>query len=59
MAQANTKNINQSQKKNSTSGLSEKEREAKVEKARKNANNAKPGSLASKANMVKKFNEND
>ena len=32
-----------------------KEREEKLEKARANA---KPGSLASKANMVKNFNEN-
>ena len=43
----------------STSNLSEKEREAKVENAHKKAENAKKGSLASKANMVKKFNEND
>ena len=33
----------------------DKEREEKLEKARANA---KPGSLASKANMVKNFNEN-
>ena len=46
-------------KKQSTSNLSEKEREAKVENAHKKAENAKKGSLASKANMVKKFNEND
>ncbi len=61
MAQTNTKNMNnQNQKKRqSTSNLSEKEREAKVENAHKKAENAKKGSLASKANMVKKFNEND
>ena len=61
MAQMNTKNMNnQNQKKRqSTSNLSEKEREAKVENAHKKAENAKKGSLASKANMVKKFNEND
>ena len=35
--------------------MSDKEREEKLEKARANA---KPGSLASKANMVKNFNEN-
>ena len=46
-------------KRQSTSNLSEKEREAKVENAHKKAENAKKGSLASKANMVKKFNEND
>ena len=59
MAQTNTKNMNnQNQKKRqSTSNLSEKE--AKVENAHKKAENAKKGSLASKANMVKKFNEND
>ena len=54
MAQMNTK-----KKRQSTSNLSEKEREAKVENAHKKAENAKKGSLASKANMVKKFNEND
>ena len=61
MAQTNTKNMNnQNQKKRqSTSNLSEKEREARVEKAHQKADNAKKGSLASKANMVKKFNEND
>ena len=61
MAQMNTKNMNNqaSMKKQSTSNLSEKEREARVEKAHQKADNAKKGSLASKANMVKKFNEND
>ena len=61
MAQTNTKNMNNqaSMKKQSTSNLSEKEREARVEKAHQKADNAKKGSLASKANMVKKFNEND
>ena len=39
--------------------MSDKEREAKVEQAKKKAENAKAGSLASKANMVKKFNENN
>ena len=59
MAQANTKSMNEPQKKRSTSNLSEKEREARVEKAIKNAEHAKEGTLAAKANMVKKFNEND
>nr|WP_296267110.1 YidC/Oxa1 family membrane protein insertase [uncultured Merdimonas sp.] len=58
MAQANTKSIKDSAKKN-VSSMSEKEREEKIEQARKSAGNAKPGSLAAKANMVKKFNEND
>ena len=39
--------------------MSEKEKEEKIAKAKANANNAKAGSLAAKANMVKKFNEND
>ena len=56
MAQMNNQN---QKKRQSTSNLSEKEREAKVENAHKKAENAKKGSLASKANMVKKFNEND
>ena len=33
--------------------------EKRIKKAKENIKNAKPGSLASKANMVKKFNEND
>lgn len=53
MAKQNTKTI--SQKANSASAGSLKEREAKVEAARRNV---KPGSLASKANMVRDFNEN-
>lgn len=58
MAQANTKSINDSARRSSSSS-NQKEKEAKLEKARNNADNAKPGSLASKANMVKKFNENN
>lgn len=58
MAQANTRSIRDTAK-SSTSGMSEKEKEKRVEQARKSAENAKPGSLASKANMVKKFNENN
>ena len=50
MAQMNTKNMNNqaSMKKQSTSNLSEKEREARVEKAHQKADNAKKGSLAYK-----------
>ena len=58
MAQANTRSIRDTAK-SSTSGMGEKEKEKKIEQARKSAENAKPGSLASKANMVKKFNENN
>ena len=53
MAQTNTKSIKSSATKSSS--MPDKEREEKLEKARANA---KPGSLASKANMVKNFNEN-
>ena len=58
MAQTNTRGIKDSAKLN-VSGMSEKEKEEKIAKAKANANNAKAGSLAAKANMVKKFNEND
>ena len=57
MAQTNTKSLRDSAKRQASS-LSEKEREEKVEKARANMQHAKEGSLAAKANMVKKFNEN-
>lgn len=53
MAQVNTKSIKRSA--NAASSMTEKEREEKLAKAQKNI---KEGSLASKANMVKKFNEN-
>ena len=39
--------------------MSEKEREKKIEQAKSHAENAREGSLAAKANMVKKFNENN
>lgn len=53
MAQKNVKNI----KEPARNPEADKDREAKIEAA-KNANaNAKEGSLASKANMVKRFNE--
>ncbi len=54
MAQTNTKSIRTSAKRD-VNNMSEKEREEKVAKAQKNI---KEGSLAAKANMVKKFNEN-
>ena len=58
MAQTNTRSIRDSANR-STSGMSEKEREKKIEQARSRAENAREGSLAAKANMVKKFNENN
>lgn len=58
MAQANTRSIKDSANR-SVSGMSEKDKENKVEQARISAENAKPGSLAAKANMVKKYNESN
>ena len=58
MAQTNTRSIKESAKK-SASIVDEKEREARLEQVRKNAGKAKAAVFASKANMVKKFNEND
>lgn len=52
MATQNTKSLSKSANRGSSASL--KEREAKVEAARRNA---KPGSLASKANMVRDFND--
>ena len=57
MAQTNTRSIKDSASRN-VSGMSEKERERRIEQAKSRAENAKEGSLAAKANMVKKFNEN-
>ena len=54
MAQTNTRSIKTSA--NRQSSMSEKERELKLEQARKNA---KPGSLADKANMVSRYNKSD
>lgn len=53
MAQMNTKSIKKAA--NISSSVTEKEREEKIARAHQNV---KEGSLASKANMVKKFNEN-
>lgn len=58
MAQANTKSMKKSASKKVSAEI-EKEKELKVEKARQNAKNAKPGSLADKANMVERFNKNN
>ena len=52
MATQSTRNV--TEKKNSN--ISEKEKEEKIQKARENISHAKPGSLASKANMVSRYN---
>ena len=54
MAQTNTKSIKSSANR-SVSAKNEKVKEEKIARAQANI---KEGSLASKANMVKKFNEN-
>lgn len=58
MAQTNTRSIKDSAN-YSNSSMSEKEKAEKISKAQDNLKNAKEGSLASKANLVKKFNDND
>ncbi|MGO5053863.1 YidC/Oxa1 family membrane protein insertase [Lachnospiraceae bacterium LCP25S3_G4] len=55
MAQKNVRNIQEPTK----SKISSIEREEKIQQAKEVNKSAKQGSLASKANMVKKFNEND
>ena len=57
MAQQNTRSLSKSASREAT--MSEKEREAKITEAREKAQSAKAGSLSSKANMVRKFNENN
>ncbi len=53
-ANVNTRNINV----NKTSGISEADREAALKKANDYySKNAKPGSMAAKANMVREYNE--
>jgi len=54
-AKMNTRNVNTAPKKPS---MSAQEREAAIKKSTEYYNqNAKPGSLAAKANMVKQYNE--
>lgn len=55
MATTSTKNVEHKK----TSTMSEKERQEKLEKAASYNKNAKAGSLASKANMVSRFNGNN
>lgn len=53
-AQRNVRNIQKPNK----NAMSSKEKDEKLKKAAEANKNAKPGSLAAKANMVKNFNEN-
>lgn len=55
MAQMNARRIEEPKK----SKMSDQEREAAVQAAQEKNRNAKQGSLASKANLVKQFNENN
>ncbi len=54
MAQMNAKKIQE----NKGSTMLTSEKEELISKAKENSENAQPGSLASKANMVKRYNEN-
>lgn len=54
LAQKNAKRVEESK----SQQMSQSERDALIKKSKENAANAKSGSLASKANMVKNFNEN-
>ena len=56
MATKKVRNIAVEQKHNYTA---DSEQEAKLQQAAERCKNAKPGSLTAKANMVRKFNEND
>lgn len=56
MATKKVRNIAVEQKHNHTA---DSEQEAKLQQATERGKNAKPGSLTAKANMVRKFNEND
>ncbi len=57
-ASMNTKNVSNIPKKQSSSTMTQEEKEAAVKKSTEYYNkNAKPGSMMSKANMVKQYNE--
>lgn len=58
-AAMSTKNISNgtASKATKTSSMTDEEREQKLSKAREAQSNAKPGSLAAKANLVKQYNE--
>lgn len=55
MATTSTRNVGNVTK--GKSGMNESEREAKIQQAQQKAQNSKPGSLASKANMVARYNQ--
>ena len=54
MATTSTRNVGTVTK--GKSGISEAEKEEKIQKAKQKAQNSKPGSLASKANLVSRYN---
>lgn len=59
-ATMSTRNVNPSKTASNKLSLTQEEREAAMKKATDYYNNnAKPGSIAAKANMVKKYNENN
>lgn len=59
-ATMSTRNVNPSKTASNKPSLTQEEREAAMKKATDYYNNnAKPGSIAAKANMVKKYNENN
>lgn len=59
-ATMSTRNVNPAKAASNKPSLTQEEREAAMKKATDYYNkNAKPGSLAAKANMVKKYNENN
>ncbi|MBD5449100.1 MAG: YidC/Oxa1 family membrane protein insertase [Lachnospiraceae bacterium] len=57
-ANMNTKNVNSPKKQSNTPGMTQEEKEEAVRKSTEYySQNAKPGSMMSKANMVKQYNE--
>ena len=57
-ANMNTKNVNSSQKSQSKPGMTQEEKEEAIRKSTEYySQNAKPGSMMAKANMVKQYNE--
>ena len=59
-ATMSTRNVNTSKQTSSKNSMTQEEREEAMKKATEYYNNnAKPGSIAAKANMVKKYNENN
>ena len=55
MATQSTRNVTAKKKSN----MSDSEKEEKLKKAAEYSKNAKPGSLAAKANLVSRYNGND